>query len=141
MTKYATFGTDGQLNARYDSDINTVIPDGAIELSDELFFRTINETDGLWQLVNGVVTKAALSVPSPVTPDVISMRQARLALYQSNYLSQVDALISGADEESRITWDYSSEVRRSHPLVAAIAAQLALTESQLDDLFTLGSSL
>jgi hypothetical protein len=83
----------------------------------------------------------ALRVPPATIPTVITMRQARLALYQSGYLAQANTLISGADEESRITWDYSSEVLRSHPLVAAIAAQLALTESQLDNLFTLGASL
>lgn len=83
----------------------------------------------------------ALRSTPAVTPTAISMRQARLALYQSGYLSQVETLISGMAEDARITWNYSTEVRRAHPLVAAIAAQLPLTESQLDDLFTLGASL
>ncbi|HEY6044929.1 MAG TPA: hypothetical protein VIU43_08505 [Nitrosospira sp.] len=141
MTKYATFDTNSVLNGRYDSDIHASISSGATALSDDLFFRTINETDGLWKLVNGVVTKTAFPVPAPIVPTVISMRQARLALYQSGYLSQVNTLISSADEPSKITWDYSSEVRRSHPLVAVMAAQLPLTPQQIDDLFTLAASL
>jgi hypothetical protein len=78
-------------------------------------------------------------------PSVLSIRQGRRALYQSGYLSQVDALIAsipGTDgDKARIDWNYATEVRRDHPLVASMAAALPLTEQQLDELFTLGATL
>jgi hypothetical protein len=87
----------------------------------------------------------ALRVLPPAIPSVLSIRQGRRALYQSGYLSQVDALIAsipGTDgDKARIDWNYATEVRRDHPLVASMAAALPLTESQLDELFTLGATL
>jgi hypothetical protein len=83
----------------------------------------------------------ALRATPVAAPTVISMRQARLALHQRGYLSQVETLVSGMTEDAKITWNYATEVRREHPLVAAIAAALNLTSQQLDDLFTLGASL
>lgn len=87
----------------------------------------------------------ALRVRPPSVPSVLSMSQAERALRRGGYLSQVETLINampGDDgDEARIIWKRASEVRRDHPLVAAIAAALPLTESQLDDLFTLGATL
>lgn len=75
------------------------------------------------------------------TPKSVTMRQARLALLQSGLLGQVNAAVAAADEATKITWDYSSEVHRDHPFVATLAAALKLSDSQLDDLFTLAASL
>lgn len=80
--------------------------------------------------------EAIASIPKSVT-----MRQARLALLQSGLLSQVNAAVASADEATKITWDYSSEVHRNHPFVATLAAALNLSDSQLDGLFTLAASL
>ncbi len=62
MSKHILF-TNGVLSARYDSAINSTIPAEAIEVSDELFFQTINKTDGVWALVDGVVVKQPLPPP------------------------------------------------------------------------------
>lgn len=63
--RYATFDSSGVLNARYDDAIN-VIPSGAIQLDDELFFRTISEQDGVWMLNDdGTVTKHPFPPPTP----------------------------------------------------------------------------
>lgn len=61
--KYIHF-IDNKLAARYDSAINKVIPDDAVEVSDQLFHQTINETDGIWSLVNGEVVKLPFPPPS-----------------------------------------------------------------------------
>lgn len=139
--KYATFDANGILNARYDSSIHANIPQGAVELSDELFSRTINESDGVWKLVDGEVVKTALPEPEPYVPNKITMRQARLALHQSGLLSQVETLIASGSDAHKIEWEFAQTVERDHPLVAAIADELSLTEQQLDDLFTLGATL
>ena len=71
----------------------------------------------------------------------VTMRQARLALLQSGLLSQVNAAVAAADEATKITWEFSSEVQRGHPFVATLAAALNLSEAQIDDLFTLAATL
>lgn len=76
---------------------------------------------------------------------VVTMRQARLALLQQGLLPQVqvsiDSLPSPQKEAAQIEWDYSSEVHRDKPFVLTLGAALGLTEVQLDDLFTLASTL
>jgi hypothetical protein len=65
MTKHILF-KDGKLASRYDSGIHgDNIPAEAIEVSDELFFQTINETDGVWSLVDGVIVKLPFPAPDP----------------------------------------------------------------------------
>lgn len=64
MSKYILF-TNGVLSARYDSAINSTIPAEAIEVSDEIFWQTINENDGVWALVDGAVVKQPLPAPDP----------------------------------------------------------------------------
>lgn len=85
MSKHILF-TSGVLSARYDSDINTVIPAEALEVSDEVFFRTINETDGIWVLENGNVLK--LGFPEPTTEEVIANA---IALAKETIQGEVDA--------------------------------------------------
>lgn len=46
-----------------------------------------------------------------------------------------------ADDATKITWEFSSEVHRNHPFVSTMAAALGLTGQHLDDLFTLAASL
>lgn len=77
----------------------------------------------------------------PAIPSVVSMRQARLALLQQNLLATVDAAIAAGNEADKITWEYATEVNRSDALVANLAAGLGLTETDLDNLFTLAATL
>lgn len=83
--------------------------------------------------------------PSPIVPRVVTMRQARLALLQQGVLAQVQTAInslpSPQKEAAQIEWDYSSEVHRDKPFVTILGASLGLTETQLDDLFVLASTL
>jgi hypothetical protein len=92
-------------------------------------------------------TLAALAqtiVPPPQVQEV-TMQQARLALLQSGKLALIDAAIAGMSgiqgDAARITWQYSNTLKRSHPLVASMAAVLSLTATQIDGLFTLASTL
>lgn len=75
------------------------------------------------------------------TPSIVPMRQARLALLRTGRLAAVNAAVAAADEETKITWEYSQEVHRAHPLVATLAVALSLTEQDLDDLFTMAATL
>jgi hypothetical protein len=77
----------------------------------------------------------------PQNVKVVSMRQARLALLQAGLLSSVEEAVAAGDEAGKITWEYATEVRRDDPLVNNLSAALDLTEGQLDNLFSLASTL
>lgn len=85
-----------------------------------------------WEIV------PAQPVADPV-PQVVSMRQARLALLASGMLDQVNAAIAAMPgtegAAARIEWDYAQEVRRDSPLVLGLAPLLSLDDAQLDSLF------
>lgn len=85
-------------------------------------------------------------VPEVVAvPEVVTMRQARLALLGAGLLAQVNTAVAnmpGAEgDAARIEWEYAQEVRRDSPLVAALSAAFGWTSAQLDDLFTEGAKL
>jgi hypothetical protein len=148
MTKYATFGPDGILNGRYDSDIHTVIPAQALPLTEQQFQYSIEHPEGYLEWVNGnIVWTVPLppQLPQNPVPQVISMRQARLALYQGGYLDMVNTVVAAIPgpegDAARITWEFASDVDRNHPLVSFMASSLPLTDEQVDNLFILAATL
>lgn len=92
-----------------------------------------------WSYVDGEFLAPA--TPAPVIPTTVSMRQARLALLQSNLLDEVNTAIASGTEADKITWEYATEVNRTDALVSNMAIALNLTETDLDDLFTLAATL
>lgn len=82
---------------------------------------------------------------APPVPRQVDMAQARQALLQAGLLDQVQAAIDAMPgvegQAARIAWEYRSTVRRDSPLLQALAAQLQLSEQQLDELFTLAATL
>lgn len=87
------------------------------------------------------LTPEELAVP---VPQVVTMRQARLALLTVGKLAQaeeeIDKLPSPQKEAARIEWEYATEVRRDWPFVNMIAAALGWSSSELDDVFILAGS-
>ena len=85
-------------------------------------------------------------VPEVVAvPEVVTMRQARLALLGAGLLAQVNTAVANMPgtegDAARIEWEYAQEVRRDSPLAAALSAAFGWTSAQLDDLFTEGAEL
>lgn len=141
MSKFILFA-DGILQARYDSDIHgDNIPDGAIEVSDDLFFQTINETDVQWALVDGEIVTQELPPPPIFVPSVVSMRQARLALLSSDLLAGVNAAVEQMPEAAQIEWEYATTVDRNSQLVIGLSSLLNLDSDALDELFTAAAAL
>lgn len=146
MSKHILF-TNGVLSGRYDSDIHgDAIPADAVEVDDDLFFQTINETDGIWTLNgDGSITKEPPPIAPTYIPQVVSMRQARLALLGAGFLASVNEAIAAmpgvGGEAARIEWEYATEVRRDSPLVDGLSAALSLDAAALDQLFTAGAGL
>jgi hypothetical protein len=96
-------------------------------------------------LASVVVPEGAAIGPAdsitPAVPAVVTMRQARLALLQTGMLAQVNAAVAAADDATKITWEFSSEVQRGNPLVSTLTAVLSLSDQQIDDLFSLSATL
>ena len=76
--------------------------------------------------------------PLPV-PQSVTVAQARLALLNAGLLTSTNAIIAimpGVEgDAARIKWEYSANIRRDDPLVAALANALNLTNTQVDDVF------
>jgi len=94
---------------------------------------------------DGVPVAVFEDIPPPTVPSFVSMRQARLALLGAGLLPQVEVAFDQMDEPDKsaatIEWEYATELRRDHPLVASLAAALGLTEQQVDDLFIAASQI
>ena len=77
--------------------------------------------------------------PTPTVPQVVTMRQTRLALLSIGLLDQVEPAIDAMDEPARtvakIEWDYSSEVHRDNPFVNSLGEMLGLDSGSIDALF------
>jgi len=101
-------------------------------------------------IVTGEITfeeDAPLSPQSPPQiPTVVTMRQARLALYDAGLLGTVDeslALmpIEEQRKKAQIEWEFATTVQRDSALVYGLAGALGLTDAMLDDLFIVAASL
>lgn len=84
--------------------------------------------------------------PPPVVITSVTMRQARLALLGAGLLDQVDAAINTIPDiaqrkAAQIHWEYAQTVDRNDQWVQGLAAGLGLTEEQINNLFTLASTL
>lgn len=73
-------------------------------------------------------------------PQVVTPRQARLALLQVGLLDEVD-LATKANKAHEVYWEYSLEVKRDDALLIELATVLGMTDAQLDDLFVLANTL
>lgn len=63
--------------------------------------------------------------------------QAREALRRAGLLADVEVTVEGlgVTSEAYIAWHYAERIRRSSPLIAALAPALNLSDAQLDALF------
>lgn len=77
--------------------------------------------------------------PAAEVPQVVTMRQARLALLHAGLLEAVSqaiaALPSPEKEAAEIEWEYAQTVERHNGIVSELQAALSLTNEQLDTLF------
>ena len=91
-----------------------------------------------------VVDNGAPAAVPPV-PQVVTMRQARLALNAAGLLATVNSTIASmpgaVGDAARIEWEFSSTVERHKQLVIALTPTLGLTAAQIDQLFITASTL
>lgn len=75
-------------------------------------------------------------------PQVITKRQIRLALHQSDLLDTVETAIENSnDMVLKIDYADADEIRRDWQSMLTLSNELGLTEKQVDNLFILAGSL
>ena len=75
-------------------------------------------------------------------PEVVSMRQARLALHKQGLLVSVSAAIeASSDEELKIEWEYATTIERNFPSLGTLVASLGMSSQDLDNLFRLAATI
>jgi hypothetical protein len=78
----------------------------------------------------------------PQAPEVVSARQARLALLAAGLLDQVEQAVAASSPQVRIAWEYATELRRDDPdLNAMLKTAFSKTDSEIDALFLSASRL
>lgn len=99
----------------------------------------------VYDIATGEISTIPDPVIEPAIPASVSMRQARLALLGAGLLVQVGDAIGALDEPhrtaARIEWEYATELRRDHPLIAMLGAALELEETAIDALFVAASQI
>ena len=89
-----------------------------------------------WTLANGAWVKPVDPAPSVSSvPISVSPYQARRALNAAGLREAVETAVASASYEVRDAWEYALTVERASPMIAALAAALGLSETQVDDLF------
>lgn len=73
--------------------------------------------------------------PSPVTP-----LQIRRALNASGMRGMVEAALVAAPQDAKDAWEFATEIKRDDATLNAMAADLGMTPTQIDGLFTLAAS-
>ncbi|NBW12568.1 MAG: hypothetical protein EBR82_31535 [Caulobacteraceae bacterium] len=109
--------------------------------ADEVLRRTYTES--------GVVAEG-YSLPKPV-PEAASPATIRVALRRLHGVSNsaldatvaavIDSLPSDEQDDAETMWLYSVSIRRDHPLVAAVGQVLALSSSQIDEVFRIADTI
>lgn len=123
-------------------------PAGVVRLADGAVIPSDPE-NAAWQAYLAWVDAGHIAAPEevhpPRVPELVTMRQARLALLEAGTLSAVNAAVAAmpgaVGDAARIEWEFSSTVERHRSLVGALAGALKLSTSQLDALFIRAAEL
>lgn len=118
------------------------------------FFGTCDEdaitrTEGVLAVMTRAEFEAAqqaeMEARSPV-PLRVTKRQAQLALLYAGKLDAAESAIAAIPDPTQrraaqIEWGAADYIERSHPLIAAIAAAIDLSEEEIDGFFIAAAAL
>lgn len=105
--------------------------------------------DGVWTMIDdgqpvpaGAVLASTIPVSDAVdVPQVVTRRQALLALLAAGKLDQIESLIQGAPRAVQIAWEAAGTFERTNPLIESLAPEVGLAEPDLDALFVQAAQL
>jgi hypothetical protein len=124
-----------------DFDPRAQTPSGEFSLAVDAQTKRVTATP----IIRDLTAEEIAALPPIPVPDAITMRQARLVLLSKGLLANVDTTIDGLTEPqrsvARIEWEYALELKRAHPLVAAMQASMDLTDAQVDAMFIAGAAI
>ena len=89
----------------------------------------------------GEIAAAEAAIEAEYVPDRVSARQARLALIGAGLIGVVEAAVAGLSAYDRAEWEYATEIRRDHPLIASLGVALSLSTEDIDDLFRIAGNI
>ncbi len=72
---------------------------------------------------------------------IVTPRQIRQALTIAGLRTSIEAAIDAADQSTKDWYEFATAFERLHPAVVSLAVALGVSDTQLDDLFTLAGSL
>ena len=113
--------------------VESVDDDGIIMYTYEQLH--LPETYNDEQVVNAVDARRRELRVKEITP-----LQAKLQLLEMGLLDEVEAMVA-ADRKVQLYWEYALVIEREHETLKAMAAQLGLTDEQLDEMFIAASKL
>ena len=131
MKSYAVFNPSTNKILTYVTNNQGNIPDGY-----EFWPQEEVPESAVLQIINNIPT-----------PDIISLRQFRMALKRTGLFSKIYDLKNSPhldqtqkDDLSEFL-EYSNTIERNHPLIQAFAPMLGVTSEQIDQIFQLADTL
>ena len=81
--------------------------------------------------------------PPPAIPQVVTRFQARVALVQAGHFDVINTYIATLPQTDvkRLAWEDAAECERASPTLNFLANMLGLTDTDVDALFILASSI
>jgi hypothetical protein len=117
--------------------------DGLLKNYPNAFIYDGEYSRDLW-VENGKVSIVEF-IEQVAIPNVVTMRQARLALLGADLLDDVNSVISSLPspqkEVAQVEWEYAQDVQRNQPLVLMLLPALGLTDEEADQLFIKAAKL
>lgn len=93
----------------------------------------------------GQPVPAGATVPPPIDPNivpqVVTRRQALLALLAADKLDAVELQMSAAPRAVQIAWEAAGTFERASPLIEAMGPAVGLSPADIDALFIAAASL
>ena len=161
MTYFADLDAEGRVLGFYTPEIHgDAIPEGAVEISDEIHAAWLADTAG--QRWNGEALEACEPPPPPPPPPVtdVSFWQFMMAAWKLNFITHAEALaavqarvmppafalaLAGLPEEQKmeaaLKFAGITRMLRSDPMFALVVGADIATDQQIDGVFAVAAAI